>query len=81
MLFLSHLLFPEEGERYMCMLFSLLDFCLLAIERAKQRRVPWTFRFLAGVVPLALPWLLGIDQVVSVVVQRPTDDEGSLPWG
>ena len=65
----------------MCMLFPLLDFCLLAIEWAKQRRVPWTFRFLAGVVPLALPWLLGVDQVVSVVEQRPTDDEGSLPWG
>ena len=65
----------------MCMLFPLLDSCLLAIERAKQRHVPWTFRFLAGVVPLALPWLLGVNQVVSVVVQRPTNDEGSLPGG
>ena len=82
MLFSLHSLeIPEEGERYIYMLFPLFDTCLLAIERAKQRRVPWTFRLLAGVVPLALPWLLGIDQVVSVVVQHPTDDEGSLPWG
>ena len=82
MLFLLHLLlFPEEGERYMCMLLPLLDFCLLAIEQTKQRRVPWVFRFMAGVVPLALPWLLDVNQVVSIVVQRPADDEGSLPGG
>ena len=65
----------------MCMLFPLLVFRLLAIERAKQRCVPWALRFLAGVVPLALPGLLCVNQVVSVVVQRPTDDEGSLPGG
>ena len=38
-------------------------------------------RFLAGVVPLARPGLLGIDQVVGVVAQGFADDERAFPRG
>ena len=29
--------------------------------------IPWSFRLLAGIIPLACSWLLCVDQVVGVV--------------
>ena len=51
------------------------------IKSSKEICIPWALCFLAGVVPLARPGLLCIDQVEGVVAQGFNDDEGPFPRG
>ena len=51
------------------------------VKSSKETCIPWALCFLAGVVPLARPGLLGTDQVVGVITQGFADDERAFPRG
>ena len=53
----------------------------LTAKSSKEISIPQALCFLAGIVPLARPGLLGIDQVVGVVAQGFADDERAFPRG
>ena len=51
----------------------------LAVKSSEEIGVPWSFRLLAGVVPLACSRLLSVNQVVGVIAQYFADDERAFP--
>ena len=52
-----------------------------AVERAKEVGVPGALRLDSRAVAAVLLGRLHVDEVVGVVAQDPTDNEGSLPRG
>ena len=51
------------------------------VKSSEEICIPWPLCLLVGVVPLARPGLLGIDQVVGVIAQGFADDERAFPRG
>ena len=53
----------------------------LTVKYSREIRIPWALCFLAGIIPLARPRLLRIDEVVGVIAQGFADDKMALPRG
>ena len=49
------------------------------VTSSQEVGVPWSFRLLAGIIPLACSWLLCVDRIVGVVAQHFADNEGAFP--
>jgi hypothetical protein len=52
---------------------------VLTVKSSEEICVPWALCFLAGIIPLARPGLLRVDEVIGVVAQGFADDEGAFP--
>ena len=51
------------------------------VKSSKEVCTPWALCFLAGIVPLASPGLLRVDEIVGVIAQGFADDERPFPRG